>query len=127
MSFNIDVSTLDRENEGVWAMFKGSEFLIASSGSTKFQRMFSKLQMPHRKAIDKKKLDPEVQLDIMARSMSNTLLIDWRGVVDNSGNEVKFSVDSAYKVLKNNAEFRDFVTEAHKSIQYTVTNLQGVV
>ena len=109
--FNIDDRTIDKENEGVWTKFKGSEFLIAGSGSTNFQRMFSRLQLPHRKAIEKKKLDPEIQLDIMAKSMARTMLLDWRDVVDSSGNSVKFSHDAAFSALKGNSEFREFVTE----------------
>ena len=109
--FNIDNRTIDKENDGVWAKFKGSEFLIAGSGSTNFQRMFSRLQLPHRKDIDKQKLDPEIQLDIMAKSMAKTMLLDWHDVVDNSGNNVKFSYDSAFAALRGNSEFREFVTE----------------
>jgi len=109
--FNIDDRTIDKENDGVWAKFKGSEFLIASSGSTQFQRMFARLQLPHRKAIDKKKLDPETQLDIMARAMAKTMLLDWRDVVDSNGADIKFNNDVAYASLKGNSEFREFVTE----------------
>lgn len=109
--FNIDARTIDKENDGVWAKFKDSEFLIAASGSTDFQRMFARLQLPHRKAIDKKKLDPEIQLDIMARSMAKTMVLDWRDVVDSNGVSVKFDSDAAYRALKGNTEFREFVTD----------------
>ena len=70
--FNIDETTVDKEESGVWADFKGSKLLITSSGNTKFQRMFSKLQVPHRRAIDKGSLDPTTQLDIMTKAMSHS-------------------------------------------------------
>jgi hypothetical protein len=120
--FNVDEITIDKENDGVWAPFKGSEFLIASSGCNKFQRMFSKLQMPHRKAIDRRKLDPEIQLDIMAKAMSSSLLLDWRNVCDNSGKDVKFTKEAAYNVLKSNSEFRDFITEFSTEIENYISD-----
>lgn len=109
--FNVETRTDETENDGVWAEFKGSSFLIASSGSTKFQRMFAKLQLPHRKALEKKKLDPEIQLDIMARSMAKTMILDWNNVIDGKGNDIKFDSDVAYAALKGNSEFREFITE----------------
>lgn len=119
--FNIDEITIDKEEAGVWTQFRGSDFLIASSGATKFQRLFSRLQMPHRKAIEKKKLDPVTQLDIMAKSMSQTLILDWKNVVDKDKNEVPFTVERAYQALKKNAEFRDFVTEYSTEIENYVS------
>lgn len=119
--FNIDEITIDKETSGVWAPFKGSEFLIASSGCTKFQRLFAKLQMPHRKAIERKKLDPEIQMDLMARSLSMEIVKDWKDVVDNSGKAVDFTVKSAYDVLRGNSEFREFVTEFASEISNYVS------
>jgi hypothetical protein len=109
--FNVDQTTIDSENDGVWAEFKGSEFLIASTGSTRFQRLFAKLQLPHQRDIRKNRLDPEVQLDIMAKAMSKTLLLDWKNVVNNDGELVEYDADTAFKVLKNNSGLRQFVSD----------------
>ena len=109
--FNIDETTVDKEESGVWTQFKGSDFLIASSGAKGFQRLWSKLQLPHRKAIDKGRLDPDTQLELMAKALSQTVILDWKNVVDNKGNDIEFSKATAYDVLKKNSEFREFVTE----------------
>lgn len=108
--FNIDSNTVDKEREGVWADFKGSQFLIASSGCNKFQKLFSRLQLPHRRALEKNRLDPEIQLDIMAKSLSQAIMLDWRNVVDGDGTAVEFDRDVAYRALKANSELREFVT-----------------
>jgi hypothetical protein len=108
--FNIEARTVDKEEEGEWAQFKGSEFLIASSGCNRFQRLFSKLQMPHRRALDKNRLDPTIQLDIMSRAMSKAILLNWRDVVGNDGNAIEYSSDMAYAALMGNSELREFVT-----------------
>ncbi len=119
--FNIDETTVDKEESGVWAPWRGSKFLIASSGATKFQRLFQKLQRPHRKAIDKNNLDPKIQVDMMARAMSEAMILDWKDVTNNSGEDVPFSVEAAFNVLRKNSEFRDFVSEFATEISNFVT------
>ena len=38
-------------------------------------------------------------------------MIDWRGVIDSSQNEVKFSKASCATALKNNSDLREFIQE----------------
>ncbi len=115
--FNIEQTTTERENEGTWTDFQGSKLLIASSGSIKFQRMWSRLQRPHHRDIEKRRLDPETQLDLMAKAMAKNVLLDWSDVVGNDGSLVKYSNDLAYKALKGNSELRDFVTDFATDLQ----------
>lgn len=109
--FNVDNVTSDKERNGVWVTYEGSQFLVAHINSPVFQRTFTKLQLPHRKAIEKHKLDPEIQLDILAKAMAKGILLDWKDVIDNEGNQVKYSEEMAEKVLKGNSAFREFIQE----------------
>ena len=109
--FNIDESTSSNEETGVWTAWRGSQFLIASAGSLSFQRLFQRLQRPHRKAIDKGTLDPQIQNELMAKALSKTILLGWKDVVDGSGKTVAYSQEAAYNVLLNNGLFREFITE----------------
>jgi hypothetical protein len=115
--FNIDSNTVNAENDGVWVTYKGSKFLIASSGSTKFQRLFTRLQAPYRKDIERKRLDPEIQLEIMCKAMSKAILLDWKDVVDHKGDTVEFSEKTAFTALTNNADFREFVSDFATEIE----------
>ena len=118
--FNVDKNTVEKEKNGVWVTYTGSQFLIAHINNPAFQRIYTRLQLPHRKAIEKKTLDPDVQLDIMAKALSKAIVLDWKDVVDRDGNQVKYSVDAVEKVLRTNTEFRDFVTEMATDIgQFT--------
>lgn len=114
--FNIDTNTVEQEKKGVWKDYKGSKFLIAHTNNPGFQKLYSRLQLPHRKAIDKGRLDPDISLDIIVKSLSKHVLLDWKDVVDNSGNSVPYSIESAEKVLRTNTEFREFVTEVSTDI-----------
>ena len=109
--FNIDNANKDAEEKGVWGKFQGSEFLVSHISNFEFQRIFSRLQLPYRKKIEKGNLDPETTLDIMCEAMSKGILRDWDKVTDKSGEEVPYSQELAYKALTNNADLREWVTE----------------
>ena len=118
--FNVDSNTVKQEQAGVWKEYKGSRFLIAHINNPVFQKIYTRLQLPHRKAIDKGRLDPDIQVDIVAKSLSKGILLDWQDVIDNSNNKIPYSVDAAERVLKHNSEFRDFVMAVAEDISQFV-------
>jgi hypothetical protein len=109
---NIDENPLETE-EGVWTPpFKGVEFLVSHVSNIEFQNKLARLQQPYAKQIEKRKLAPAKQRDILCKAMAGTLLRGWRGsMVDKDGNAVKYTDELAERVLLNNIEVRDFVTE----------------
>jgi hypothetical protein len=110
--FDVESKTVDREQSGVWKDYKGSKFLIAHINNPLFQKYYSRLLLPHRKAVDKGRLDPEIQLDVMAKCLSKHILLDWADVK----NDVKYSVEAAEKLIRQNTEFREFVLEVAQDI-----------
>jgi hypothetical protein len=113
--FNIDTD-FSLADQGVWATFMGSDFLIAHTSSMRFQRTLARLQQPHRKKIETGTLDPQQSRDILCKAMSEALLLDWRKVSGRSG-DVPYSPDAAYQALVKNPELRDFVTEFSMNLQ----------
>jgi hypothetical protein len=108
--FNVDSIDKDKTKLGSWADFSDGKFLIAHSGNLSFQREFSRLQQPHRKKIDRGNLDPKIANEIMCRAMSSSILLNWKNV-GSEGNELAYSEETAYNVLLNNDELREFVQE----------------
>lgn len=108
----------DKITEGTWESFGGSEFLICHSSNLKFQRIFARLQAPHRLKLEKGSLDPAISKDIVCKAFSQALILDWRSVVDSEGNQVPFSVDSAYEALNNNPDLVEFVQEVSNNLAY---------
>lgn len=98
-------------DEGVWASFGGSKFLIAHTSNLQFQRTMARLQAPHRKAIEKGNMDPEDSKEIVCKALSQCILKDWADVKDLAGNSLKYDKDIGYIALKNNEELREFVQE----------------
>lgn len=116
MSVNVDNST-KKQTDGVWAKFGGSKFLVASTGSTKFQRILNRLQAPHRKKIEKGTLDPKISKEILCTAMSEALLLGWADVVDGDKKPVEFSSDLAFKALMNNDDLREYLSEFSQDLE----------
>jgi len=108
--FQIDADLSSLES-GVWEEYQGSKFLIAHISNSKFQRALSRYQLPHRRKIADGTLDPEKNKEIVARAMSEGVLLGWENVVDSNKQEVKYTPQLAYSALMRDPEFRDFVSE----------------
>lgn len=107
---NVD-DTVPLADDGVWTTFDGSELLIAHSSNLRFQRTFTRLHQPHRKRIENGTLDPKIAKELMCKAMADGLLINWRKVTDSKGADVAYSPELAFKLLMNNHELREYVSE----------------
>lgn len=106
---------IDKDNSlltaGVWMEYEGSKFLVTHMSNVAFQRAVMRRQAPHKSKIDKGTLDPAVMRELMTRAMAETLLLDWKNVVDKEGKEVPYSPEAGYKALKNNEDLRDYLSD----------------
>ena len=106
----------DQENtavdEGVWKEFRGSEFLIAHISSIPFQRALARHQQPHLKKLAEGKLDPDVNRRLVAKAMSEALLLDLRKTKNNT----PYTKEAGYKALMSQIDFRDFVSSVAQDL-----------
>lgn len=107
---NFESENLRSEN-GVWTEWRGGQFLIAHMSSISFQRALSRAQQPYRKKIEAGTLDPLLLRKVTCQAMSEGMLLDWKDVVDKSGQQVKYEPAHGLRMLQNNAEFREFVSD----------------
>jgi hypothetical protein len=105
----------DQIDNGIWREFEGSEFLIASSASIKFMRTMARLQKPFRRQLEKNELDPAEQQKMLIQALSQSILLDWKGVQNKAGEDVKYTTTDGAKALKNPA-FREFVMEVSSDL-----------
>lgn len=99
-TFNINDFRLDPEakTNGVWIeMGGGAAFLVAAFDNPSFTDAFRKATKPYSEL--GKKIPDNDQLEIMCRTMSQFVVLDWRGVYDGD-KELKYSPDNAYRLLK---------------------------
>jgi len=106
--FDADLQSIDN---GVWAEWSGSKFLVAHISNMKFQKLLARFQQPHRKKLEAGTLDPQVNRDILCKAMAEGILLDWANVTSVSGSTTSFSSQNAFHALQRDPEFRDFVAE----------------
>lgn len=111
MTFVLQTTRNPALDEGVWANFGGSRFLIASTSNVKFMRAMNRLQAPFRKQLEKGTMDPEDTKNIVVKALAEGILKGWEDVKDSEGNDVPFSRQMCELALANNEELREFVQE----------------
>ncbi len=113
LRFDINDFKLDKtaKQDGVWIEMGGdAAFLIASFDNPSFTDAFRKATKPYNDL--GKTIGEDDQLEIMARTMSQFVVLDWRGVFDGE-KELKYSQDNAYRLLKELEWIRSkLITEA---------------
>lgn len=112
---------IDNENtlqdEGVWADFGGSSFKIAHAGNMLFQRTLNRLQLPHRRQIERGNLDPAITHGILCKALAKGVLLDWKDVQNAKGENVPYSEEFASMALARNHDLREFVQEFSSDLE----------
>lgn len=105
---------LSAEVEGVWVAYGtgGVEFLIARMGSPANRKAYERAQARFRQKIQRKRLTADERVEIMANTLADSILLDWRGPLqDADGNPLTYSRDLAYSIMKYDQDAREFVVE----------------
>lgn len=117
MAFIADAFDGEAIQNGVWREYEGSEFLIARIDSDRYRKSLGEFLRSTKGREEELTVDDigEAELRIQAKD----LLINWRGVVCRTGNEVAYSADAAYAAMKNDRSFRQWVIDqAHDYASY---------
>lgn len=99
--------------QGVWrSVFDGAaELKIARFNNPKHNALLRRLREENDELLKDDSTD-EAQaklLEISGLALAETVLVDWRGILDEDGNELPYSKEAAYDLLKNYEEFADLV------------------
>src|SRR5690606_32024129 len=104
------------ESDGVWVAIRyGAQVKVARAGNYRAEAGRARLAWEDRRLLDHPDLrrgreDRVVELTIAA--IAETILLDWRGLEDDEGKEIPFSVDTAKELLAEYDWLRDDVWEA---------------
>lgn len=117
MRLSIMKADLDLEVEGVWRTYgEGlvppgeplAEFKIARIGTPQYRAFVDKVQRKHAFAIRAgDEHAEEIVTDITNQAIARFVVIDWRGLHDDDGNEIPYSPERAYEFLSD-PEMHDF-------------------
>ena len=104
-------STLQKEREGVWVAYEEGELKIARLGNPHNRQVFQRIRAPFKRQIQRGTLTDTQQARIIAETYAESLLLDWKGMTDEEGNEFPYNRDNAIAVLMNDMDLRDFVEQ----------------
>lgn len=107
-----------KEQEGVWIeMGEGGAIKVARMGNPSYSKKFQKLTKPYKQAIRRETLSDEIAERILVDSMAEHILLDWKGIEDENGNEIPYSLETAKKLLSDLKDFRNYISEMATSIE----------
>lgn len=98
------------EENGSWVDYdETTSFKIARLGNPAFRARYDHAIKPHRRQIQQKTFSDAKLESILLDVMAETVLLDWKGLVDDAGNEVLFTKAKAREYLEIR-DFREWIT-----------------
>lgn len=104
-----DGQALTREREGVWVDYMEGQLLIARIGNPHNLKVFAKHRQPYKRQLLRGTVAQDVQAKIVCKTYAESVLLGWRGIKDDEGNELKYTTELAEQVLLNDIDLREFV------------------
>jgi hypothetical protein len=106
------VSDKEKTTSGVWCEFcEGLDFKIARMNNPEFRKYVSNLSRgSNRNSLRRiQRGDTEATLELTLKAMAKHILVGWRGLEDDEGNEIPYSSQKAEEILKDSQEVYEFV------------------
>jgi hypothetical protein len=129
MKISTFATDLDLEEDGVWIdIGDGGSLLVARLGNPKYREYLRKASKGLRSSIRNKSISEELSDEILLKAMSETILLDWKGIDDDNGKPIKYTKETCLKLLTDLRDFRLLVTEIaseQQSFRREVTDKEG--
>lgn len=102
---------INAEVDGVWIDYQDAEILIARLGNPANRKAYERAQVRYKGKIRKNKLSIEEAREITARTLSESIILDWKGINDFGNKPLEPTVENFYKALRYDIDFREWVSE----------------
>lgn len=102
------------EKQGRWLDFGPAEedgkkirVRIARAGgmNSSFKRMMESRSRPHRRAMEKGRMDPDTLTRIMIEVLAETVILAWENVVDKEGKKMTCNKENKIKIMTDLPDF----------------------
>jgi len=109
---NIKITPTDgiKELEGTWTNYQGVRLLIARTTKPAYMNALILGSKSMKTKMNQLDVPTEEMTNTVCKALSKYLLLDWQDFVID-GEELPFSIDNAYWLLKNDIDARNFVLE----------------
>mgnify|MGYP003109671215 CR=1 FL=1 len=95
-----------REIEGVWVdAGSGCELCVARMNNPKYEEELRRLGKPYLRQIRMNTIEPSTLEALTIKASARALLKGWKGLEDEDGKAIEFSVAKAEEIM---TEYRDF-------------------
>ena len=85
----------DKSENGTWVPFKGGvEMRIRSFGARKSREVREEIERPHAVKISRDVAGDELMEELAIEQICRAIVVDWRGVLDASGEEIACTYDN---------------------------------
>jgi len=101
-----------KSEEGVWIEYpeEGFALKIARMGNAKYTQEIVSMRRGKQIASPLvEEISPSAVEAIQMKAMAKHILLDWRGITDDNGEEIPFSPEKAYEIISD-PQYRDFYT-----------------
>lgn len=98
------------EIAGVWKVIApDTELLVARDNNPNFVKELRLAMAPYSTKIQRSNMTNELAEDILSKIMSTTILLGWKNIQDDDGNQIEYSPEAAYDLFKKYPEFKSLV------------------
>ena len=109
----------EAEQAGIWIEYGPNDdgtipaFKIARAGKSnkKWLKTVERLTKPHRRAMELGTIAPELAEKIMREVFVDSVLTDWRNILDKDGNPLQFNAQNALALFESLPELYDDLNE----------------
>ena len=114
---NLSITPVDnsKAEDGTWTSYHKVQLKIARAGNKEFKRIFAQLTRPHKRDMEKNRVDEDIMKSIICETLAKSILVDWKDfVIDKK--PLKYSIDNATSLLNNDVDCREFVQEFSRDL-----------
>jgi len=105
-------TNMEMAEKGVWVPYEaGIEIKVTSIDNSKYRACVEALLKPHLRRIRAGLIELEEKSKLIRPAVAKYILVDWKGIEDDEGNNIEYSVAKAEEILGDGAfsNFYDFV------------------
>ena len=101
-----------REIDGVWIDYQDdAKLLIARMGNPQNRKAYERAQARFRGKIKRDKMTADDRIEVMAKCLADSILLDWKGINDHESKKLKYTPEMAYQALRWDLDLREFVAD----------------
>lgn len=99
-----------KEIEGQWTSYYNVDLLIARTSKPSYTNELMRVSKSIKNKLDRNAVNNDEMTEIMCRAISKHLLLGWKNFRIGE-DDIEYSRENAYHLLKNDLDLRNFVLE----------------